>query len=54
MFGFLKGDPKKKLQKAYEEKLSAAMKAQRSGDIKTYSLLTEEAEAIRAQINALS
>lgn len=53
MFGLFSSDPKKKLQKAYEEKLSAAMKAQRSGDIRTYSLLTEEAEALRAQLKAL-
>ncbi|MDX1635999.1 MAG: DUF6435 family protein [Marinobacter sp.] len=53
MLGFLKGDPKKKLQKEYEKKLSEAMHAQRNGDIRTYSTLTEEAEAIYAKLQAL-
>ncbi|WLD56731.1 DUF6435 family protein [Salinispirillum sp. LH 10-3-1] len=51
MFGLFKQNPTKKLQNAYERKLSEAMQAQRSGDIRQYSLLTEEAEAIFAQIN---
>lgn len=53
MLGFLKGDPTKKLQKAYEDKLSKAMTAQRNGDIRTYSTLTEEAEKIYAELQAL-
>ncbi|UZJ43358.1 DUF6435 family protein [Marinimicrobium sp. C6131] len=53
MLSWLKSDPRKKLQKAYERRLKDAMLAQRSGDIKTYSLLTEEAEGIYQQIKAL-
>jgi hypothetical protein len=53
MFGWLKSDPGKKLQKAYQAKLESAMQAQRKGDIRTYSTLTAEAEALREQITAL-
>ncbi|MCW9007424.1 MAG: DUF6435 family protein, partial [Marinobacter sp.] len=35
MLGFLKGDPKKKLQKQYEAKLAKALDAQRNGDLRT-------------------
>lgn len=52
MFGLFKQDPKKKLQHAYENKLSEAMQAQRSGDIRQYSQLTEEAEAIFSQLKS--
>lgn len=52
MFGLFKQDPTKKLQQAYEKKLSDAMQAQRSGDIRQYSLLTEEAEAIFSQLKS--
>ncbi|WP_157833217.1 DUF6435 family protein [Oceanospirillum maris] len=48
MFSLFKSDPTKKLKKEY-----AAMLAQRNGDIKSYSFLTEEAEAIYQQITAL-
>ncbi|MFY0665192.1 MAG: Lacal_2735 family protein [Natronospirillum sp.] len=54
MFGLFKQNPSKKLQQAYEKKLSEAMQAQRTGDIRKYSLLTEEAEAIFAQIKSLA
>lgn len=53
MLGFLKGDPKKKLQKAYNEKLTRALHAQRNGDLRTHSTLMEEAEALYEQIQAL-
>ncbi|WP_036510490.1 MULTISPECIES: DUF6435 family protein [Nitrincola] len=36
----------KKLQKAYEEKLGQAMLAQRNGDIRGYSELSEQANAL--------
>lgn len=52
MFSFLKSDPLKKLRKQYNEKLEQAMNAQRNGDIKTYSFLTEEAESLHKQIKA--
>ena len=53
MFNLFKSNPQKKLQKAYEEKLTEAMQAQRNGDIRRYSTLQEEAEAIYAQLEAL-
>ncbi len=54
MFGWLKPDPTKRLQKAYEKKLEAAMQAQRSGDIKTYSLLSEEADGLYRELQVLA
>jgi len=53
MFGIFKSDPSKKLRKTYDIKLEQAMHAQRKGDIKTYSMLTAEAEALWAQIEAI-
>ena len=53
MFGFLKSDPKKKLEKAYHSLLEQAMQAQRAGNIRLYSELTEQAEGIQQQIEAL-
>ena len=53
MFSWLKADPAKKLEKAYKEKLEQAMQAQRNGDIRGYSELTEEAEKILKSIEAL-
>jgi len=54
MFGFLKADPKKKLQEKYEKLLEEGMHAQRNGDIKTYSMLTAEAEKVRNEIESLT
>ena len=54
MFSLFKSDPTKKLKKAYAAKLEQAMLAQRNGDIKSYSFLTEEAEAIYQQICGLT
>lgn len=53
MLGFLKPDPKKKLQKAYEDKLAKALDSQRNGDLRTHGTLMEEAEKIYAEIQAL-
>jgi len=53
MLKFFRSDPKKKLQKAYEAKLQEAMTLQRNGDIRGYSLATEEAQAIYARLQAL-
>ncbi|SHK30204.1 hypothetical protein SAMN05216369_1425 [Marinobacter antarcticus] len=53
MLGFLKGDPKKKLQKAYEDKLAKALHAQRNGDLRSHGTLMEEAERIYAEIKTL-
>lgn len=50
MFSIFKRNPVKKLKKAYEFKLEQAMLAQRNGDIKSYSMLTYEAEEINQKI----
>ncbi|MCG6201647.1 DUF6435 family protein [Psychromonas antarctica] len=53
MFSFFKKDPIKKLNKLYFQKLEKAMHAQRNGDIRSYSMMTSEAEDIRIKIEAL-
>ena len=54
MFGFLKTDPQKKLDQEYKALLEQAMQAQRSGDIRKYSELTEMAEAKKAELDQFS
>ncbi len=51
MFGLFKRDPVAKLQKELDKKVEAAFQAQRNGNIRGYSLLTAEAEVIRAEID---
>lgn len=53
MFGLFGNSKSKKLQKAYEKKLTEAMHAQRNGDIRTYSELSAEAEAMYTELEAL-
>ncbi|MGS2744855.1 DUF6435 family protein [Halomonas sp. LS-001] len=53
MFGLFKKDPVKKLQKDYEKKLEEAMLASRNGDMRANATLTEEANALLAEINKL-
>jgi hypothetical protein len=53
MFSLFKKDPIKKLDKLYEAKLEQAMHAQRNGDIKSYSMITAEAEKIRIELEEL-
>jgi len=53
MFGFLKKDPLKKLNKEYGQLLEQAMNAQRSGDIEGYSKLSEKAAAVYKEIQEL-
>ena len=53
MFSFLKSNPTKKLRKQYDMKLEQAMLSQRRGDIKSYSMLTAEAETLWAEIQKL-
>lgn len=53
MFSFFKKDPIKKLDKLYKDKLEQAMHAQRNGDIRSYSMITAEAEKINDQITQL-
>ena len=51
MFSFLKSDPTKKLRKTYDQILEKAMQAQRGGDIRLYSELTEQAEAVKVKLD---
>ena len=53
MFSFFTRNPIKKLNKQYEAKLQQAMHAQRNGDIRTYSMLTAEAEKINDEMIAI-
>ena len=53
MFSFFKKDPLKELNKQYLQKLEEAMHAQRNGDIRSYSMLTSEAEDILKKIESL-
>ena len=50
MFSIFKKNPIKTLDKAYEAKLEQAMLAQRNGDIKSYAMITNEAENIKKQM----
>ena len=54
MFGLFKSDPKKKLDEQYKALLEQAMQAQRSGDIRKYSELTELAEAKKRELDQLT
>ena len=54
MFSFFKNNSVKKLKKRHSILCEQAMQAQRRGDIKTYSLLTAEAEEIFEQIKTLN
>ena len=53
MFQLFKSDPTKKLKKQYAAKLEQAMLVQRSGDIRTYSQLSTEADELHKKIEAL-
>lgn len=51
MFGLFKSSPVKKWQKQHEALLTRAFQAQRNGNIRLYSSLTAEAEALREKID---
>lgn len=53
MFGFFKSNPEKKLRAKYDQLSEQAMHAQRRGDIKTYSMLTAEAESLWQEIELI-
>ena len=50
MFGLFKKDPIKKLEREYGQIMEKAMHIQRSGDLKAYAVLIEQAEKIQQQI----
>ncbi|MDX1736157.1 MAG: DUF6435 family protein [Halioglobus sp.] len=53
MLGLFGRSPLKKLQKEHEVLVTRAFQAQRNGDIRLYSTLTAEAEAVREKIDSL-
>lgn len=53
MLSFLKKDPAAKLKKQYSAMLKQAMEAQRKGDIRTYSELTDKAQTVFDQLAEL-
>ena len=53
MFSLFKRNPVKKLNKLYLIKLEQAMHAQRNGDIRSYAMITADAEEIKDKITAL-
>ena len=53
MFSLFKKDPKKELQKKYEELMEKATEAQRKGDIDKYSSLSAEAGEIANKLDSL-
>lgn len=53
MFGFLKADPVKKLEKEYRAKLKLARDIQRRGDVLVAGQITAEAEEIANKIELI-
>jgi hypothetical protein len=53
MFGLFKKSPLKKWEREHGVLLTKAFNAQRNGDIRLYSTLTAEAEALRVKIESL-
>ncbi len=53
MFGLFRKSPLKKWEQEHEVLLTKAFQAQRNGDIRQYSMLTAEAEALRKKIENL-
>ena len=54
MFGLFKKDPSKKLKKEYYALLEKARDIQRSGDLRHYSRLMEEAAEIEKKLELLN
>ena len=53
MFGLFNKNPAAKLEKKYDKLLTEARDLQRSGNIQGFAAKTEEAEAIREEIEKL-
>jgi len=53
MLSLFKKDPNVKLKKEYQATLERAMQAQRKGDIRLYSELSDQAEAIAKELDKL-
>lgn len=53
MFSFFKSNPTRRLKADYKKAIEKAYQAQQNGDIRGYSLLTAEAEKIKAEIDSI-
>lgn len=53
MFGMFRKSPLQKLEQEHGVLVTKAFHAQRNGDIRQYSMLTAEAEALRKKIENL-
>ena len=53
MFGWMKTDPQKKLQREYADKMKEAMLLQRSGNMAAFAAKSAEAEAINEKLDKL-
>lgn len=53
MFGILKTDPLKKLQKEYEKISAQAVEAQRNGNIELFAELSQKAEEIGKEMDRI-
>ena len=53
VFGLFKKSPLKTLEAEHKALLTKGFHAQRNGDVRAYSFLTAEAEAVREKIEAL-
>ena len=53
MFSMFKKSPVDKLKKEHAELLEKAMQAQRRGDIRSYSDLTDQAQSVLDKLDAL-
>lgn len=53
MFGLFNKSPLKKLEKERDTLVTRAFQAQRNGNIRLYSSLTAEAEAVREEIESI-
>ena len=51
MFGIFESSPLKKWRKEYDALLTRAFQAQRNGNIRLYSDLTAQAEALKVKID---
>ncbi|MEM9556115.1 MAG: DUF6435 family protein [Acidobacteriota bacterium] len=54
MFGFLKKDPRKKLEARYAQLMTEARDLQRRGDIQGFAVKSDEAEEVGKQLDALT
>lgn len=53
MFGLFKKDPVKKLEKQYQALMLKARDVQRSGDLKAYAVIIDEAETLGQKIEEM-